>query len=166
MCVSLSVREVHSLNGEDNKTMGLFLGSQNTEVQLPVRVDDALAVAQNALHRGDTLGALKALEQAQQRNWLVKWQTGHIDDDASPSDHHEEGPRQSLCEPADLPLELLASEANQRYAQHLRLAYEALVEVERERGLYAYDGPSEILSCWLEQAEQEVYGPKGSMGAE
>src|SRR5215469_14319945 len=44
----------------------------------------------------------------------------------------------------ELSLDLLASEANQRYAEHLRLAYEALVEVERERGLYYGDTLSDL----------------------
>ena len=76
------------------------------------------------------------------------------------------GLRQNVREVPDLPLELLTSEANQRNAQHLRLAYEALVEVERERGLYYGDTLSDMLADCLEQAECEVYGPKGLLGAE
>ena len=146
--------------------MRRMLEFPRSEVHLPVRVDDAILVARNALRRGDTLGALRALEQAQQKDWLVTWQPGILHDETTELDHRTEEQRKSGCEPADLPLDLLTSEANQSYAYHLRLAYEALVEVERERGLYGYEGPSEILACWLEQVEQEIYGPKGSLGAE
>jgi len=76
------------------------------------------------------------------------------------------GLRQNRGQVTDLTLDLLASEANQRYAQHLRLAYEALVEVERERGLYYGNTLSDMLADCLEQAEREVYGPKGLLGAE
>ena len=76
------------------------------------------------------------------------------------------GIRRNGYQVRELTLDMLASEANQRYAQHLRLAYEALVEVERERGLYYGDTLSDLLAACLEQAECEVYGPKGLLGAE
>jgi|SRR5579884_64624 len=86
--------------------------------------------------------------------------------DDMPLSGRQDGLRQNRYLVPELPLDLLTSEANQRYAEHLRLAYEALVEVERERGLYYGNTLSDLLADCLEQAEREVYGPKGLLGAE
>lgn len=58
-----------------------------------------------------------------------------------------------------VPLDLLDSPANRRYARLLRETWEALKEVEQERSIQ--DGASEVLEDWLVEVEEEIYGPAG-----
>ena len=61
-------------------------------------------------------------------------------------------------------LHLLDSPANRRYARALREAYEALQQVERERGWE--DDLSDALLLDVEAAEAELYGLAGLRGLE
>lgn len=61
---------------------------------------------------------------------------------------------------SDTSLTLLTSEANRRYCLKLREAWEAAIEVDKERGCYP-DGPADLLADRLARVEREVYGPAG-----
>lgn len=60
----------------------------------------------------------------------------------------------------NVPLELLTSEKNRRFARALREAVEAAVEVDKERDWFPA-GPSCLLADTLHRVEVEVYGPNG-----
>lgn len=71
-----------------------------------------------------------------------------------------------LPPPAAVPLHLLDTPANRRLARCLRDAYEAAVEVDRERGAYTEgepeDGPAALpIVELLWRVEEECYGPAG-----
>lgn len=71
-----------------------------------------------------------------------------------------------LPTPREVPLHLLDTPANRRLARALRDAYEAAVEVDRERGAYTpgepEDGPAALpIVELLIRVEEECYGPAG-----
>lgn len=68
---------------------------------------------------------------------------------------------QSLPSPESVPLHLLDTPTNRRFALRLREAYEAAREVDQERG-YGDDGPADYLADLLARVEIEIYGPTGS----
>ena len=59
--------------------------------------------------------------------------------------------------PPDIPLKLLCSEANWRFANALRQAYDAGRQVDNERG-WGEEGPATILQMLLADVEMQVYG--------
>lgn len=68
--------------------------------------------------------------------------------------------------PAAVPLHMLDTPANRRLARALRDAYEAAVEVDRERGTYTEgepeDGPTAMpIVELLVRVEEECFGPAG-----
>ncbi len=67
---------------------------------------------------------------------------------------------QNLPAPADVPLNLLSTEASRRYARLMREAYEAAREVDRERG-YGEDGPAAVLEGFAETADLDAFGAVG-----
>lgn len=70
-----------------------------------------------------------------------------------------------LPTPEPVPLHQLDTPANRRLCRALREAFEAAVEVDRERGFTdedPEDGPSALpIAELLVKVEQEVYGPSG-----
>jgi hypothetical protein len=62
--------------------------------------------------------------------------------------------------PPDIPLRLLSSEANRRYARLLRQAHEAGAAVDEERG-WGDTGPSQLLRMLLKDVDEQVFGPDG-----
>ncbi len=67
---------------------------------------------------------------------------------------------ESPARPPDVPLEMLDSPANRRLARLLREAYEAAVEVDKERGTWP-DGRADGVADLAAAVELEVYGPAG-----
>lgn len=66
----------------------------------------------------------------------------------------------NLPPPADVPLNLLSTEASRRYARLMRDAYEAALAVDQERG-YGEDGPAAVLEGFAETAELDAFGAVG-----
>jgi hypothetical protein len=64
----------------------------------------------------------------------------------------------------DVPLRLMDTPANRRYAQALRVAWEAGLAVDRERygeGI-GTDGCAQVIEKVLADVEMELYGPAGA----
>jgi hypothetical protein len=78
------------------------------------------------------------------------------------NDMHEAGAARAkrMSVPPDVPLNLLCSEANWRFARTLRQAYEAGRQVDNERG-WDEEGPATILQMLLADVEMQVYGVCG-----
>lgn len=68
---------------------------------------------------------------------------------------------QRMHVPPDIPLKFLCSEANWRFANALRQAYDAGRQVDNERG-WGEDGPATILQMLLADVELQVYGISAS----
>jgi hypothetical protein len=68
----------------------------------------------------------------------------------------------NLPPPTDVPLALLSTEASRRYARAVRQAYDAALEVDRERG-YGNDGPASALAPLVETAELDAFGAVGML---
>ena len=68
-----------------------------------------------------------------------------------------------IAAPTTVPLELLDTPANRRYAQALRVAWEAGLAVDRERygERIGTDGCAQVIEMVLADVEQEIYGPAG-----
>lgn len=64
----------------------------------------------------------------------------------------------------DVPLELMNTPANRRYAQKLRDAWEAGLEVDRERygPTIGTDGCAQVIEMVLADVEQECFGAVGA----
>jgi hypothetical protein len=131
-----------------------------------VFVGGQLLKATVALERGDRAAAAKHISQAQEKNALTRrglvlnGATDSVRERARVMAQESGRPVQDHTPP----LHLLNTPANRRYARALRDAYEALVEVERERGWE--DDLSDALLIDVTRAEQEVNGPSGLRGME
>ena len=69
----------------------------------------------------------------------------------------------AIASPSSVPLALLNTPANRRYAQALRDAWEAGLAVDRERygENIGTDGCAQVIEMVLADVEQELNGPTG-----
>lgn len=129
----------------------------NTLEKNAVAVNGRLLRARDALRCGQGAQAGEALEEAQSVNWTSRralLRLGAADSIRAASE--AAGPRFEK----DTPLHLLSSPANKRLYRALRDAYEAMREVEQERG--EEDDVSAAMLETVLEVEQEVYGAVGS----
>ena len=119
-------------------------------------VNSHLAQALSLLERGVTREAIAAAVEAGRRKAFA---VSRAIERAGAEPYVPEVVRQLIPDPTPVPLALLDSPANRRYAALLRETWEALKAVEAERGID--DGASEVLEDWLVEVNEEIHGPVG-----
>jgi hypothetical protein len=129
-----------------------------------VFVNGQLNKATGAIGRSDLAGARQHIEAAGERNWTARRAMLRCGAANSIQETAARVRAQAGLPDRDaVPLELLSSPANRRYARALREAYEALQAVETERG-WDSDLSAKLYET-LAAVELEVYGPAYTLPA-